>query len=240
MILRRLALSLVVAGLVPLAPLRAEVTPQPGQGDAHIQFVAYDANQVVALHVAAGFAVTIRFAPDERIETVALGDTVNWTVQSNKRGDLLTVKSNGGGANTNLNVITDSRAYNFTLYGGISGEAVTPYQLNFLYPAPATPAAAAAPQPTGRYHLSGDKALWPSEMSDDGRFTRIRWPQSAMMPAVYAASGWGRRALINGVVEDGVYVIDGIYPRLAFVLGRASAVAKRLKPAPEDDAKGTP
>ena len=239
MTLRRLALFLAMAGLVPPAPLCAEVTPQPGRGDSHIQSVAYDANQVVALHVAAGFAVTIRFAPDERIETVTLGDTVNWTVQSDKRGDLLTIKSNGGGANTNLNVITDSRAYNFTLYGGISGEAVSPYQLNFIYPAPA-PAADAPPPQTGRYHLSGDKALWPREMSDDGRFTRIRWPESATMPAVYAESGWGRRALINGVVEDGVYVIDGVYARLVFVLGKTSAGAKRLKSEPDDDAKGTP
>ena len=234
MIRQRPTLLAALVGMLLCTPLRAEVTPQPGKGDPHIQTVAYDPLQVIALHVAAGFAVTVQFAPDERIETVTLGDSANWSVQTNKRADLLTVKSNGGGSNTNLTVITDSRAYNFTLYGGISGEAVSPYQLTFAYPS--TPPLAGQPaSPPGRYHLSGDKTLWPKEMSDDGGFTRIRWPETVKMPAIYAELQWGKRALLNGVVEDGVYVIDGVYPRLVFVLGKANARAKRLKDAPPND-----
>jgi hypothetical protein len=41
------------------------------------------------------------------------------------------------------------------------------------------------PRAGGRYTLSGDKALWPVEMSDDGGFTRIRWREGAVQPAIY-------------------------------------------------------
>jgi len=224
--MRRLLLGLLLLA----APLRAEITPQPGSGDPHIQSVAFDPAQVVGLHVANGFAVTVQFSPDERIETVTLGDSANWMVQTDKRADSLIVKPVGGGGTTNLTVLTDARAYNFTLYAAFPGEGVQPYLLTFNYPVPPS-AAPAPPMPAGRYDLSGARKLWPAEMSDDGAFTRIRWADGVAMPAVYSSDMWGHRALINGVVRDGAYVIEGVYGHLAFVLGGDVARAKRLKPA---------
>lgn len=210
-----------VLALAP-APLRAEVTPQPGPGDPHIQTVAYDPAQVVGLHVAMGFATTVQFPPDERIETVTLGDSAAWLVQTNKRADSLIVKPLAGG-NTNLTVLTDTRAYNFTLYTAWPGEGVQPYLLSFTFPAPPVPE---APRAGGRYTLSGDKALWPAEMSDDGAFTRIRWREGAAQPAIYRDDEAGR-ALLNGAVRDGAYVVEGVYARLLFVSGKARARARR-------------
>ena len=207
----------------------AEVTPQAGAGDPHIQTVAYDPTQVVALHVAGGFALTVQFSPEERIEMVSLGDGANWQVQANKRADSLVIKPAGMGPTTNLTVITDARAYAFALYGAYPGDGVQAYLLSFTYPVP--PAAEQAPLAEGRYALSGDRKLWPVEMADDGVVTRIRWAEGVALPAVYSADGWGKRGLLNGVMRDGVYVVQGVFARLTFLRGEESATAKRLKPA---------
>ena len=213
------------AALAISAPLRAEITPQAGSGDPHIQSVAYDWQQVVGLHVAAGYAVTVQFSPEERIETVTLGDASGWGVQVNHRADHLVVKPAGNPAPTNLTVISDQRTYNFTLYGAAPGEGVQPYLVSFTYPAPA--AEVNAPMVVGRYKLKGDRAIWPQAMSDDGAFTAIRWGTAAM-PAVYREAASGHLALVNGVMRDGAYLVEGVHQRLVFVLGEARARALRL------------
>lgn len=222
--MRRAALALALLAV----PAQAEVSPRPGHGDPRIQTVEFDSNEVVALRVANGYALTVQFSPDERIETVTLGDSGGWMVQTTKRADSLVVKPIGGG-NTNLTVITDSRTYNFALYATFGG-GMQPYLLSFSYPA-AAPAAPAVAAPVGQYSLSGAKALWPVEMSDDGAFTRIRWDAGVAVPAVYATDGWGKRALLNGAVRDGAYMVEGVFRRLVFVRGGDAALAKRLKPA---------
>ncbi|RVU06431.1 type VI secretion protein [Novosphingobium umbonatum] len=214
----------LIALLAPVASM-AEVVPRAGGCDPHIQTVAYDANEVVALRVASGFALTVRFAADERIETVTLGDPQSWSVQTNHRADTLVIKPLLPAGVTNLTVVSDARTYAFALYGTAAGEGVQAYLLTFTYPAPpvpSTPALAAA-----TYRLSGDKALWPVELSDDGHFTRLRWAAGVPMPAVYRVEGWGRRALVNGALRDGAYVVEGVFPRLMLVLGGQSAQVRR-------------
>ena len=66
-----LILALAFAAL----PAHAQVRPQPGSGDPRIQSVMYDADQVVQLQVPTGYELTVEFAPDERIENVAVGDS---------------------------------------------------------------------------------------------------------------------------------------------------------------------
>ncbi|NBC35634.1 TrbG/VirB9 family P-type conjugative transfer protein [Novosphingobium sp. FSY-8] len=212
---------------------RAEVLPTPGPGDPHIQTVAYDPQQVVALHVANGFAVVLRFGADERIETVTLGDPAGWSVQANRRADQLVVRPLAPGRVTNLTVITDQRAYGFSLYGAAPGDGVQPYLLSFTYGdanmgANAGGGARADGAAQGRYRLSGEAALWPEEMSDDGTFTRMRWAADRRLPAIYAQGAGGALALVNGLMRDGVYVIEGVHARLVFVAGGQRAAATRI------------
>ena len=58
------------------------------------------------LRTAPGYALTIEFSPDERIETVAMGTTAQWQVTANKRADHLFVKQEQGAVDTNLTVIS--------------------------------------------------------------------------------------------------------------------------------------
>lgn len=229
--MRRL-LTLALAALLP-ASLAAEVVPTPGIADPRIQTVAYDPGEVVALRLAAGYAVTIRFSPDERIETVTLGDTGSWQAQVTRRADALIVKPASGALPTNLTVITDQRSYSFALGEESLARRYQPYVLTFTYavlPGAAEPAAAVS---SARYDMKGDRSLWPDSISDDGQFTSLRWGEEVILPAVYRDEGKGHLALVNGLMRDGVYVLEGVPDRLVFIHGRARATASRV-------AEGTP
>jgi len=70
------AFTLLAAIAAAIAiPAMAQVRPQPGGGDPRIQTVMYDADQVVSLQVPGGYELKVEFAPDERIENVAVGDS---------------------------------------------------------------------------------------------------------------------------------------------------------------------
>ncbi len=218
------------------APLCAEITPRAGDGDAHIQTVAYDPQQVVGLHVAAGYAVTVVFSPDERVETVTLGDSAGWQVTVDRRADHMVIKPLGNPPPTNLTVMSDQRTYNFTLYGAghgaMMGDGVQPYLVSFTYPeslAEPVLAVVAPPAPI-RYKLRGDKTIWPATVTDDGAATAIRWPADQTIPAVYQQDERDHLALVNGVMQGGVYRVEGVHRRLVFVLGRARASADRVQP----------
>ncbi len=222
----RILLFLAGAALA-LAPLAAQVRPQAAaRGDPRFQTVAFAPDQVVQLEGAPGYAVTLELSPDERAETVALGDSAAWQVTANRRGDLLFIKALTGNS-TNMTVITNVRTYNFELSSGSPGTMA--YTVRFTYP----PLAAqdeelADPAAEGRYRLGGDKALRPSEISDDGIHTYIRWPKDRALPAVYAVTDAGQEMLVNGMMrEDDLFVIDSISRKLVFRIDGNTATATR-------------
>ncbi len=222
--MRIISLAALLLGLS--APLAAEVIPRAGAGDPHIQTVAYNPDEVVSLFVATGFALTLQFSPEEQIETVIIGDSGSWVTQTSRRADHLVLQPKGQPAPTNMTVFTDQRTYNFMLFSSPTGQSVQPFLVSFTYPSAVVPVAATAPV-AGSYRLVGVKSLWPLEIADDGSATTIRWAPDMTMPAVYREGERGSLALVNGVMRDGAYVLDAVYPRLVFVLGKARARAVR-------------
>jgi type IV secretion system protein VirB9 len=211
-----------------------EIVPTPTTGDAHIQSITYDPQEVVLLHVAPGFATTVVFSPGERIETVTVGDSSGWQIQVNKRADQLVVKPTGVPAGTNLTVVSDQRTYSFTLSALTPEAGVAPYLVRFSYPAPTTsdvPADSAA-IPSAVYQLRGARKIRPTAISDDGHFTYIEWLPDAPMPAVYTEPEAKSLALVNGTVRDGVYVIEGVFTKLVFLRGKERAEATRQVEGP--------
>lgn len=226
----RTLLVLGGAALLASAPLAAQVRPQaePG-GDPRIQSVAYAPNQVVLLEGAPGYQVTLELSPDERAENIALGDSSSWQVTANRRGDLLFIKALVSGVPTNMTVVTNVRTYNFDLTPASS--TAMAYSVRFHYPPPPVveePVADAAAE--GRYRLGGNKALRPSEISDDGVHTYIRWPRDRAIPAVYAISDSGQEMLVNGMMRaDDLFVIDSISRKLVFRIDGEVASATRQR-----------
>lgn len=220
--------------LIALAtPLAAQVRPQPGPGDQRVQTVEYVPDQVVQLQAAPGYQVTVALNPDERVESIALGDSAAWQVTANKRGDYLFVKPVNAGVTTNMVVLTDVRMYAFELVPAFGPMESLPFAVRFTYPAAAsatttTSADPAATPAQGRYKLGGDKLLRPSAMADNGVRTEIEWPASASLPAIYAIADDGRETLVTGNVRDGRIVVDSIAGKFLFRRDKRTATATRF------------
>lgn len=228
------ALAAILLGLMGTGSSDAQVRPMPGPGDARLQTVAYDANQIIQLPVALGYQLTVEFAADERVENAAVGDSGAWQVSANKRGDRIFIKLLAWGSPTNLTVMTDARTYAFEL---VPSEASlsTPYIVCFTYPNDRSGAAPVntAPQPSVQmfeYRLRGANRLWPSGMGDDAVRTFIEWPADSALPAVFAIDDTGQEVTVDGHMRGGRYVIDVVRPKLIFRLGDEAATAERIIP----------
>ena len=225
--MRQIAFLFGLALLGAATPAAAQLRPTPGAGDPRIQSVMYDPDQVVQLQVATGYQLTVEFAPDERIENVAVGDSGAWQVTPNKRGDRLFIKPVQGGVTTNLTVVTDARTYIFELSGGYGGAQA--FTVRFQYPPPPAPAATGqAINAPGRYKLSGTKAIQPDAISDDGEKTYIIWRAEQSLPAVFKIDRDGKETLADGAMRDGRYVLDSVSNRLVFRLDKQVAYAARV------------
>lgn len=221
------ALIAFCGALATTMPASAQVQPTPGLGDPRIQLVEFRSDQVVRIEAALGYQVTIELAPDEQIQTVAVGDTAAWTVAANKAGDRLFVKPTQAGGPTNMIVVTSARSYNFEL---AVGGGLAAYIVRFRYSPEAPAQSLSSGAVAGNYRLSGDRRLWPDGIHDDGGRTFIDWPADASLPAVYVIDSLGRELLANGNVRDGVYVIDGVEQQLVFRIDRHVARAARYLP----------
>ena len=228
--MRSLLLPLALAALAA-APLSAQVEPRTDAADPRIQSVAYNADQVVLLQGAPGYLITVEFGPDEQIENVAVGDSGAWQVTPNRRGDYLFVKPVQPGIATNMTVVTSVRTYLFELAPLYGPTPQMAYTVRFTYPGGETESIAdEAPtgQVRGTYRLSGERALRPSRIGDDGRHTYIEWPRESSLPAVYALDSEGRESLVNGAMRDDLFVIDAVASRLVFRIDKHVAQAQRV------------
>ena len=88
---RRLLLGAALTLSLSL-PAHAELLPRAGKADPRIREVAYNADQVVAIDASYGTSTMIVLQDDEKIETLALGDSVAWKVEPNHKGNIIFVK----------------------------------------------------------------------------------------------------------------------------------------------------
>ena len=101
------AVTLTALALALAGPLAAQ--------DSRLQTLVFDENAVVRIEGRVKVQTTIKFAPDEVIENVAIGDSAAWQVQPNKAQTILFVKPLEPAARTNMTVVTDKRTYLFDL-----------------------------------------------------------------------------------------------------------------------------
>lgn len=215
---------------MPLAT-HAAVTPLPGYADPHIQSVAYDPDKVVLLRGVLGYQMMLEFSPDERLESVSIGDSLGWQVTPNRNANLLFLKPIERNAVTNMNVVTSQRRYTFELRVLPKGARtdIAPYVVRFDYPrvAMATPLPRQPdPPPEERnraYAITGSAQNTPVRIFDDGRMTYFAWAPQASVPAIFAVSADGRESLVNSGVRGPYTVVEQLAPR--FVLRNGKQVA---------------
>jgi len=228
---RPLAVLCLAAGLALACPVAAQ-TPQ----DPRIRELAYDPAAVYRIAGAFRTATQIVFSPEETIRHAAIGDSVAWEVAA--EGSVLFLKPRERHQATNLLVVTERagaiRHYAFELVAREPGDrtAIT-YQVRFRYPADdqAEAARALAVQAEAveqrliglelergvvegirnlAWSAQGDAALQPSEVSDNGRFTVLRFPGVQPLPAVFEVGDDGSERLIPYDVRGEFVVIHGV------------------------------
>lgn len=213
---------LVALGVLVLAGTAAATeVPVPGGADPRLRVVPYDPHQVVALKGVLGYQTMIEFDPAERIENVAIGDSLAWQVIPNRKSNLLFLKPMAKAAVTNMTVVTNMRRYAFELRvepASPHAAADAIYDLRFEYPAPVTPIVTLpqppAPQPpqdvNHAYSYEGSPENLPLRIFDDGHSTYFRFADDASYPAIFAVEADKSEAVVNFRVKDGYLVVDGL------------------------------
>lgn len=196
------------------------------QADPRIRTVTWAPDRVISITGHFGYQVAIEFPEEDRIESVAIGDSTSWQATPNKRGNALFIKPVDIGEPTNMTVLTADRNYAFELTAQ-SRTAETPaaevtYLLRIVLPESKKPEAQPAlkdPLPeeiagqrevNSRYTYSGSRENLPSRVFDDGRSTTFQWPQGAETPAIFVRRADGGEAIVNYSYEGASLVVHQV------------------------------
>lgn len=241
-----MAAATVLGLAVGALPAQAAETPRPGAADSRVRTIDYDPQQVV--HIAGVYrtATEILFGDDETIQHVAVGDATAWDVAAER--NILFIKPKAAHGLTNL-IVTTARAngaarnYTFELATEPQDRPASLYVLRFRYPSDvkaATIAALSAEEAALNakltalkldrglvegtrnlaYTVQGAVALQPSEVSDNGRFTIMRFPAGQAVPAVYAVTPDGAESLVPFDVRGEFVVIHDVARQFRLRRGR--------------------
>ena len=261
---RLVAFSVVGAAAVTLVPhpAFASETPRPGAKDSRVRNVNYDPDQVVTVVGSFRHAIEIEFGPGETITQAALGDTVSWQIAP--VGNIVFLKPRERAGPTNLIVVTNAggspRTYHFNLS---LGAGQTMYGIRFRYPreerALAVLQGQVAQAQTARaietsittaaldhsviegtrnmkYTVQGDSALQPTEISDNGEFTVLRYPGHADIPSIFAVDVDGTETIVPYDVREDFVVVHAVYRQLR--LRRGTSVLCIFNEAPLRNDRG--
>lgn len=242
-----LTAGLLLASAPPT--LASTAGTQAGQtpSDNRMVEIDYAPNGIYRIAGAFRTATQVVFGPEETIRHVAIGDSVSWEIAA--EGSVLFLKPRERLQPTNLLVVTDrggvTRHYAFELMARDPRDrSPAVYQLRFRYPADLQADATAALDTARRavearlvdlaldqgvlegprnltYTLQGSASLQPSEVSDNGRFTVLRFPANQPIPSIFAVSDDGEERLVPFDVRGEFVVIHAVSPGLRLRRGRA-------------------
>jgi type IV secretion system protein VirB9 len=224
-------------------------TPRAGPSDPRIKVVDYDPWAVVKITGVFRTATQIVLGDDETILHVALGDTTGWEVAAERNILFVKPKATRGPTNlivTSARGAT-TRTYTFELStrAGSSGRQTvdTVFGLRFRYPADETAKIASAASAEavalerrvvdlkldravleGRrnlaYEVQGATSLQPSEVSDNGRFTVLRFPANQPAPTLFEVGADKAESLVPFDVRGEFVVVHAVVRQLRLRRGR--------------------
>ncbi|PZQ65175.1 MAG: P-type conjugative transfer protein VirB9 [Phenylobacterium zucineum] len=265
--MRLLLAACLAVGIVTSAS--AVETPRPGDLDPRIKTVDYNPNQVVRVVGAFRTATQVRFGENETILHVAVGDTSAWDVvpetnilfvkpkEPRAPTNLIVTTRTGAGENHHYTFELVTRA------GPTSrGAPETFFVVQFRYPDAEKTNVQAALSAQAQvieqrvlqlklergvlegdrnlaYELQGSTAIAPSEVTDNGRFTVLRFPGAQAVPAVYAVSPDGAEALVPFDVRGEFLVVHQVAAQLRLRKGREVLCVFNLAHDPAGRGTGT-
>lgn len=250
-------LFLIAGSLALSAPAFAQ-DPAPGApADPRLVTQVFDEAQVYTINGRVKVQTTIKFAPDEAIQNVAIGDSSAWQVQPNQAQTLLFVKPLATSARTNMTVVTNRRTYLFDLVASPRNAPL--YVLQFRYPelerAAEEAAIAAAAQAEREaandvelaaardpyavvdparlnfeWAPAGERDLFPARAYDDGEALFLTWPAGTAIPAILTTNEDGDEGPVNFTVRGETVVVDTVPPQIILRSGKETATLTNLGP----------
>lgn len=190
----------------------------------------------------------VELQPGEEVNEIMIGDSARWMIEvatsgGSPQGNVthLLIKPLNAGLETNAVITTDRRVYHLKLVSRKSGH--TPY-VGFTYLQDIQRFQAEQRQKREKqelwskgdfdgkqvdlsklnfnYDISGDEASWkPERVYDDGRQMFIRLPArsgSSEIPVLLVQNGQ-KDVLVNYRVNGSTLIVDGLFERIALVLG---------------------
>lgn len=232
-------LSVMTAFLLAITSANALVIPQGSKLDPRIQTATYNPSQVYHVKAAVGKAVLVQFENgevlDEASGLLGMGDSQAWSLAV--KGNNILFKPLVTSPDTNLIVNTNKRTYVFQLSVKQKLSQADTYVLRFFYPdtTRAKQHAELAKQQQAQAILDGEhvyvdrknknywgygaKALAPTAMYDDGRFTYIEFKNNRDMPSIYKVMSDGTESLVNFHVKGYTVVVHELAKTFILRLG---------------------
>ncbi len=248
--MRPAAVMLGALAIAAASPAVALDTPKAGPSDPRIKTIDYDPWAVVHVTGVFRTATQILLGPDETILHVAVGDATGWDVAAEKNILFVKPKAPRAPTNlivTTARAGGETRNYTFELStragSSARGTADTVFGLRFRYPQDERAAAAAALSAQAaaldqrilqlkleravvegkrnlNYGVQGATALQPSEVSDNGRFTVLRFPANQPVPTIYQVESSGTESLVPFDVRGEFVVIHAVARQLRLRRGK--------------------
>lgn len=258
--MRRLAFvgSVALLLLASVGTVNAELVATPLPGDTRLVQFEYDSDNTFLVLSRPKAVTHIEFAADERIRTVAGGDTKYWELTPTQDRRHLFVKPVYEQLETSMTVITDRRTYQFVLRSTGPGakwyQRVTwRYGETILLDLRAEEERAAAVEKTAKaaaehkdaqtlatgvapqdlrfgYKISGDAPFKPLSVFDDRKFTWIRLPaEIAELPALFGVTEGSELSIVNFVVKGDYLVAQRVMDQGILKLGKQEVRFSRVK-----------
>ena len=222
--MKRILARSLLALVVLTSPALAERSPLPVPADARLRTVPFEKDNVVTIWGTRGVSTIIVLNDDEKIATVALGDTVGWQAVPDQSKQYLFIKPLDPGAVTNMTVVTTrKRIYSFILRTSSGQDRHVVFKVRFTYPDEEADARLLekarelAAFPNRRkaersgirnfdYSYKGHATVKPEYAFDDGTKTYFRF--SGDVPGIFLVNPDRSETLINYRREGEIIVVD--------------------------------
>lgn len=224
----KLLIPALLLSIFTVGGVHAELSATPLPGDSRLVQFEYDSDQTFLILSRPKAVTDIEFAADEKIMTVAGGDTKNWELTPTANKKHLFVKPVYDNTETSMTVLTDKRSYQFVLKSTTAGakwyQRVTwrhgqtvLLDLNAVESDKAVAVTDANIATRGDsvnpknlrfgFQIAGDADFKPVAIYDDGKRTWIQMPPGLQeLPALFGMADGDEFQLVNSII-DGDYIV---------------------------------
>lgn len=218
--------------------------PVPVATDSRIKTFVYSENDVFDLVTHYGYQSNIEFGIGEEVQTISVGERSSWQIVP--AGRRLFVRALTTNAHTNMTVITTKHAYQFDLTSvptRMAPNEELAYVVRFYYPGDkknavpavytddlhnssyAPPGMGASSTYTGslnyNYTFTGNDALTPLKLYDDGTSTYFKFRDASVTPAITVVNASGKETPVTARHTGDYWAVDVVAARFTVKQGNA-------------------